>query len=228
MSGFDKRIIQRRLIAGLVVIAPVTATAFVLWWIFQALDALLGQFIYPAISRLVGFNLVLPGLGLIALILLLLVVGWAAERAIGSRVVGWWHNLLERIPVTRRIYGAANRIVRTLFGKEGRPFHQVVLVEYPGDGRWAIGFLAAPAPDTIRGHVSDAVSVFVPSTPNPTTGWLVIVPESRIVILDMTIDEAFTYILSGGAVRPGADQAPVAIEQPAGPTPGIGSAALPS
>lgn len=228
MSRLDKRTIKRRLIAGLVVIAPVTATAVVLWWIFQALDALLGQFIYPAISRLVGFDLVLPGLGLIALILLLLVVGWAAERAIGSRVVSWWHNLLERIPVTRRIYGAANRIVRTLFGKEGRPFNQVVLVEYPAEGRWAIGFLAATAPDIIREHVPEAVSVFVPSTPNPTTGWLAIVPRTRVVVLDMTIDEAFTYILSGGAVRPGADQPPVPIEQPAAPTASIGSAASPS
>ena len=199
-SLFDRRVIRRRLIAGLVVIAPVTATAFVLWWIFQALDGLLGRFLYPALSRLIPWINLLPGLGLIALILLLIIVGWAAERAIGSRVLGWWHGLLERIPLTRRVYSAAHRIVRTMFGQESRPFKDVVLVEYPSPGRWSLGFLAAPAPDAIRRHVPDSVSVFIPSTPNPTTGWLAIVPRSAVRILPLTPDQAFTLILSGGAV----------------------------
>jgi uncharacterized membrane protein len=193
--AIDKRTIQRRLIAGLVVIAPVTVTALVLWWIFQALD----RFLYPLLALIIPGDWVPPGLGLVALVLLLITVGWAAERAIGSRVVAWWHNLLEKIPVTRRIYGAANRIIRTVFGKEGRPFNQVVLIEYPSEGRFSIGFLAANAPATVRKHVADSVSVFVPTTPNPTSGWLVIVPRSRVTLLPMTIDEAFTYILSAGA-----------------------------
>ena len=191
----DGRTIRRRLIAGLVVIAPVSITALVLWWIFQALD----RFLYPLLALIIPGDWVPPGLGLIALILLLITVGWAAERAIGSRVVASWHNLLERIPITRRIYSAANRIVRTVFGREGRPFRQVVLVEYPSEGRWSIGFLAAAAPAVVRKHVADSVSVFVPTTPNPTSGWLVIVPRSRMVLLPMTIDEAFTYVLSAGA-----------------------------
>jgi uncharacterized membrane protein len=193
--NIDKRIIKRRLIAGLVVIAPVTVTALVLWWIFQALD----RFLYPLLALIIPGDWVPPGLGLVALVILLITIGWAAERAIGSRIVSWWHNLLEKIPVTRRIYGAANRIVRTVFGKDGRPFKQVVLIEYPSDGRWAVGFLAAPAPAVVREHVADSVSVFVPTTPNPTSGWLVIVPRSRVTLLSMTIDEAFTYILSAGA-----------------------------
>jgi uncharacterized membrane protein len=86
-----------------------------------------------------------------------------------------------------------------VFGKEGRPFKQVVLIEYPSEGRWAIGFLAAVAPAMVQRHVTDAVSVFVPTTPNPTSGWLAIVPRSRVVLLPMSIDEAFTYILSAGA-----------------------------
>lgn len=199
-SLFDRRVIKRRLIAGLVVIAPVTATAFVLWWIFQALDGLLGRFLYPALSQLVPWIDLLPGLGLITLLLLLIVVGWAAERAIGSRALGWWHGLLERIPVTRRIYTAAHRIVRTMFGQENRPFKDVVLVEYPSPGRWSLGFLAATAPESIQAFVPDSVSVFIPSTPNPTTGWLVIVPRSLVRVLPLTSDQAFTLILSGGAV----------------------------
>lgn len=197
---FDRRVVRRHLIAGLVVIAPVTATAFVLWWIFQALDGLLGRFLYPALARLVPWINLLPGLGLIALLILLIVVGWAAERAIGSRAVAWWHGLLERIPLTRRIYTAAYRIVRTMFAQESRPFKEVVLVEYPSPGRWSLGFLAAATPDAIQAHVPDSVSVFIPSTPNPTTGWLVVVPRSLVRVLPLTTDQAFTLILSGGAV----------------------------
>lgn len=193
--------IRRNLIAGLIVIAPVTATVLVLWWIFQLLDGLLGRFLYPAIGAIAGRDtVVIPGLGLLVLFALLVGIGWAAQRAIGSRVVAWWHDLLEGIPLTRRIYTATNRIVRSVFGAEARPFKKVVLVRYPSEGRWAIGFLAGAAPAVIRNVVPDAVTIFVPTTPNPTTGFLVIVPVDFTVELPMTIDEAFTYILSAGAV----------------------------
>jgi uncharacterized membrane protein len=199
---WSRRAIRRHLIAGLIVIAPVTATAFVLWWIFQALDGLLGRFLYPVLSRYFPWFVPLPGLGLLALLLLLIIVGWAAELAIGSRIVSWWNGLIDRIPITRKIYGAANRIVRTVLGEGARPFQKVVLVEYPSTGRWAIGFLAARAPDTMQKHIEDAVSVFVPTTPNPTSGLIVIVPRQRIIELQMTVDQAFTYILSAGSVGP--------------------------
>jgi uncharacterized membrane protein len=195
--------LRRHLMAGLIVIAPVTATVFVLWWIFQLLDGLLGRFLYPALGGLVGRDtVVIPGLGLLVLFLLLVGVGWAAQRAIGSRVVAWWHATMERLPLTRRIYGAANRIVRTVFGEDSRPFKKVVLVEYPSAGRWSIGFLSAEAPAAMQRHVPGAVSVFVPTTPNPTSGFLVIVPRHLVVELDITVDAAFTFILSAGSVHP--------------------------
>lgn len=195
--------IRRHLIAGLIVIAPVTATAFVLWWIFHLLDGLLGRFLYPALGGLIGRDtFVIPGLGLLVLFLLLVGIGWAAQRAIGSRVIAWWHLTMERLPLTRRIYGAANRIVRTVFTEESRPFKKAVLVEYPAPGRWSVGFLSSVAPAAMQPHVPDAVSVFVPTTPNPTSGFLVIVPLKSVVELDMTVDEAFTFILSAGSVHP--------------------------
>ena len=197
--------VKRHLFAGLIVIAPVTATGFVLWWIFQALDGLLGRFLYPTLSWFVGRDIVIPGLGLAVLFGLLVGIGWLAERAIGSRVVAWWHNTLERIPLTRRIYIAVNRIVRTVFGEESRPFNEVVLVEWPAPGRWALGFLSAPSPDVMRQHVPDAVTVFIPKVPNLATGFVVVVPRSLVIQIDMTIDQAFTFILSAGAVRPETD-----------------------
>lgn len=190
------RLFRRRLIAGLIVIAPVTVTAAVLWWIFNTVDGLLGQFLRPVLP------FPIPGLGVIMLLLILFLVGWGAERAIGSRFVAWWQELLEKIPVTRRIYGAANRIIRTVFAGEERPFKAVVMVEYPSPGRWSIGFLAGPAPAAMARHAPDTVAIFIPTTPNPTTGFLVIVAREHVIQLPMTIDQAFTFILSAGAATP--------------------------
>jgi uncharacterized membrane protein len=195
--------IKRHLIAGLIVIAPVTATIVVLWWIFQVMDGLLGRFLYPALGAIIGREtIVIPGLGLLVLFLLLVFIGWATQRAIGSRVLAWWHSMLESIPLTSRIYSAANRIVRTVFGADTRPFQKVVLVEYPSAGRWAIGFLSSDAPPVMQRHVPGAVSVFVPTTPNPTSGFLAILPPDAVIELDMTVDAAFTFILSAGSVHP--------------------------
>lgn len=191
------RALRRHLIAGLIVIAPLTITAAVLWWLFQTTDSLLGRFLYPVIGRSVH------GLGMVALLLLLIVVGLLAERTIGSRIIGAWNATLERIPIARRIYGAANNIVRTMFSREARPFNEVVVVEYPSPGRWTLGFLAARAPEGVQqAGGEEFVTVFIPTAPNPTSGFLVIVPRSLTRILDMTVDQAFTFVLSAGSVTP--------------------------
>jgi uncharacterized membrane protein len=206
---WSRRALRRHLLAGLVVIAPITATLFVLWWIFQLLDGLLGRFLYPLLHRVTGIESI-PGLGLVVLLLLLVTVGWAAEQAIGSRIARWWNDTLERIPVARRIYGAANRIVRSILGQGSRPFAAVVLVEFPAEGRWSVGFLASRAPDAMLEHVPGAVSVFIPTSPNPTTGFLIVVPETRARILPFSVDQAFTFILSAGTARPDVPPGPAA------------------
>jgi uncharacterized membrane protein len=190
------RAIKRHLIAGLIVIAPVTITVVVLWWIFQRVDLLLGRFLYP----LLPFRI--PGLGLLLLLLLLVAVGYAAELAVGSKVLAWWQRLLQRIPLARRIYGAVNRIIRTVLVKESRPFNAVVLVEYPSVGRFTVGFYSAPSPDAVQAEIADSITVFIPTAPNPTSGFLVVLPKDRVRFLDMTVDDAFTYVLSAGSVRP--------------------------
>lgn len=196
LSSGPKRPIRRRLLTGLVAIGPLGVTFFVLWWIFQVLDNLVGRFLYPLIGRSI------PGLGLLALIAVLLGVGWIAERALGNRTINWWHGVLERFPLTRGVYGASSRIFRTIFGTERRMFGQVVLVQYPSAGRWSVGFLTSRAPSTLDPLLEDPVAVFVPTTPNPTSGWMVIVPRAETVPLPMTVEQAFTYVLSGGAVVP--------------------------
>lgn len=197
------RTLRRHLIAGLIVIAPAGVTAFVLFYIFQWLDGILGRFLYAALGRSI------PGLGLLALLVLLLVVGWVAERAVGARALSFWHAWLERIPVARRVYNASNRIVRTMFTGSRGAFRDVVLLEYPADGRWSIGFLAGDAPTVVQKQTGRAVTVFVPTTPNPTSGWLVILPAERVIRLPMTLEEAFTYILSAGVVTPAEEDAAI-------------------
>jgi uncharacterized membrane protein len=195
----NARTLRRRLFAGLAVIAPVAITVYVLRWIFNWLDSLLGKFIYPHLPDL-PFQV--RALGLLVLILILLTIGWAAEWAVGRRVVNAWHNMLERFPLTRRLYTASHRIVRTVFGEDQRFFREVVLVEYPAPGRWSLGFITGDAPAIAKPHLDDGVTVFIPTTPNPTTGFLIVVPRSLARPVSFTIEEAFTFILSAGGVQP--------------------------
>lgn len=196
-KGGTARALRRHLIAGLVVIAPVGITAAVLWWIFQRLDGLLGRFLYPALP------FPIPGLGLLLLLAGLATVGWLAERAVGARLLAGWNALLERLPLARRLYSASSRIVRTVLGEEKRFFRDVVLVEYPGPGRWSLGFITARSPEPLQSHAGEEmITVFIPTTPNPTTGFLVMVARRELVYVRMTTEEAFTYILSAGAVKP--------------------------
>jgi uncharacterized membrane protein len=214
------KVLKRRLIEGLIVIVPVTATGFILWWIFQLLDGLLGRWLYPALTPYIPWITRVPGLGLLALLLVLLGVGWVAEWAVGSRMIAWWHSLLERIPATRRIYGAANRVVRTVLTKESGPFTGVVLVEWPSPGRWTIGFLSARAPEAVQAHIADPVSVFIMKMPHPASGFVVIMPRSKVTPLEMSVDEGITYILTAGSVTPEGERSTMPADWRARPSPG--------
>lgn len=192
------RVIRRRLIEGLIVLAPLAVTLYILWWLFNAVDGILGRALYA----LIGLRI--PGLGLILLLALLFAVGWGAERLVGTHIVDWWQRTLDHIPVVSRLYGATRRIVGSVFGgEERRFFREVVLFEYPSPGQWTLGFITGAAPRALEDRVADGVTVFLPTAPNPVTGFLIIVPEARIIRLPVTVEEGFTYILSAGAVPPG-------------------------
>ena len=191
------KVFRRRLIAGLIVIAPLGVTVFILWWLFTTLDGILGRSLY----EMIGFAI--PGLGLVLLILLLLAVGWAAEATVGSKVVDWWHAALDRVPVVSRLYNATRRIVGSVFGgEERRFFRSVVLFEYPSPGQWTLGFETGRAPRALENRMENGVTIFLPTAPNPVTGFLIIVPEARLIRLPVTIEEGFTYVFSAGAVPP--------------------------
>jgi uncharacterized membrane protein len=197
MSTGLGKLLRRRLIAGLIVIAPLGVTVYILWWLFTTLDGILGRSLYDAIG------VAIPGLGLVLLIALLLGVGWVAEATVGSKMVDWWHAALDRVPLVSRLYGATRRIVGSVFGgEERRFFRSVVLFEYPSPGQWTLGFETGRAPRALEERVEDGVTIFLPTAPNPVTGFLIIVPSARIIRLPVTIEEGFTYVFSAGAVPP--------------------------
>ncbi len=190
------QLVRRYFLTGIVVIAPVGVTVYVLYWIFARLDAILGR-----LFSVIGIRI--PGLGFIALVAIVIGVGWAAHHAVGREFITLGRNWLKRFPLTRTIYSAASQIVEQIIGEDRKFFKACVLVEYPRSGCWAIGFLTSEAADEISDTArEDSVSVFLPTTPNPTSGYIVFLPRNQVRSLDMSVEEGFKLVVSAGAVTP--------------------------
>jgi uncharacterized membrane protein len=191
------RRIRRYLIVGLVVTAPVGLTAYILVWLFNTLDAILGT---PLQSFL---GLKVPGLGFVLLGLALLIVGWIVHRAVGRQLLSWWNRALVRFPVAGRVYNAMSHIVQSLVGEDRRVFRRTVLVPYLSEGMWAIGFVTNEDPTLLAGVAGEpCVTVFLPTPPNPATGFLLVVPKGRVRDLPIGIEDAVKLIISVGTASP--------------------------
>jgi uncharacterized membrane protein len=188
--------IRTKLLAGIVVTVPSVATFLVLRFLFRSLDALLG----PWIARLIGLQI--PGLGVLATIILLLVVGFVATHYLGARAISMAEGLFARVPFVRRIYSASKEIVASATLSKRGAFRDVVMVEHPRRGSYSYGFVTSY---TIR-HDGDKATrlanVFVPGPPVPTSGVLVVIPVEELFYIDIPIDEALKLILSGGMAAP--------------------------
>jgi len=189
------RRLRRYLFEGLAVIGPIGLSVWVLVWLFRRLDRILGQYIDPVL----GWSA--PGAGLVILVLLLLVTGWITERALGARVVDWWGDLMARVPVASQVYRGSRRIVQTVFGEKRIAFKEVVAFQWPDEERWGVGFVTGPAPDEVRAELGDdAVTIYMPTAPNPASGYLIMVERDRLLPIEASVEEAFTFILSAGSV----------------------------
>lgn len=207
--------LRKWLLAGLLVLVPLIITLWVLQWVVSTLDQTLK--ILPSSwqpDQLFGFHI--PGLGVIFALVVLLSIGALASNIIGKRLVNWWHALLHRIPVVRSIYSGVKQISDTLFSEKGNAFRKALLVRWPHDGMWTIAFLTgAPGGEVLRNlratsgsDTEEFLSVFVPTTPNPTGGYFVMVRTRDCIELQMTVDEALTYIVSMGVIVPGGPKNP--------------------
>jgi uncharacterized membrane protein len=194
--------LRKWLVAGLLAIVPVAVTFAVLRWIVQTLDGTL--LILPASwqpDRLIGFHI--PGFGVLLTLAILLIVGGVVSNFFGRKIVEWGDQLVTRIPVVRSIYSSVKQVSDTLFSPSGNAFRTAVLVQWPRADMWTIGFVTgAPGGDVANYLVDDYVSVYVPTTPNPTGGYFVMLRKSDCIELKMSVDEALKYVISMGVVAP--------------------------
>ncbi|SFM07083.1 DUF502 domain-containing protein [Variovorax sp. OV329] len=195
--------LRKWLFSGLLVIVPLAITLWVLNWIIGTLDQTL--WLLPEEWQLwVGQHRV-RGLGVIFTLAILLGVGAIASNFVGKRLLGWGDAVVRRIPVVRSIYSSVKQVSDTLFSESGNAFRTAVLIEWPRQGAWTIAFVTGtPGGDVLNYLQDDYLGVYVPTTPNPTGGYFVMLKRSDCIELKMSVDEALKYIVSMGVVVPGA------------------------
>ena len=196
------QLIKRYFITGLLIWVPLVITGWVLSMIVSTLDQslrLLPESVHP--QSLFGFAI--PGAGAVITLLMIFLTGLLAANFIGQKLVGWWEKLLARIPVVNSVYNSVKQVSDTLFSPNGNAFRKALLVRYPHRDSWTIAFLTgAPGGDIVNHLEGEHVSVYVPTTPNPTSGFFLMMATRDVVELNMTVDEALKYIISMGVVAP--------------------------
>ena len=194
--------VRRWLLAGLLVLVPLAITLGVLNWIVATLDQtllILPESWHP--DKLLGFHI--PGFGVLLTLAIVLLMGAITSNFLGKKLVVWGNSLLSRIPIVRSIYSSVKQVSDTLFSENGNAFRKALLVQWPREGVWTIGFLTGmPGGDVVNHLPGDYLSVYVPTTPNPTGGYFVMLKKSECVELKMSVDEALTYVISMGVVVP--------------------------
>jgi|SRR3990170_5255118 len=179
-------------LSGVLIIVPLIITYLVLRFLFLGLDGLLS----PLINKLIGFNF--PGTGLLATLILIFLAGLFASSLIFSRLVSYGESLFKRIPVIRTIYGPAKQLVESLTVADKRGFQQVLLVQFPRQGVYTLGFMTK----RIQLEEEELLAVFVPSTPTPFTGWTLLFKENEVIFLDISVEEGIQFFVSGGIASP--------------------------
>ncbi|AWN74345.1 TPA: DUF502 domain-containing protein [Legionella anisa] len=195
------------LLAGLVVWLPILITIGVLRFIIDLLDntvALIPKAYQP--EQLIGHYI--PGIGVILSLIILLITGVIATNYLGQRLVGWGESVLSRIPLVRSIYKTVKQVINAVLSTNSEAFRKVVLIEYPRKGLWTIAFQTGTTNTAINNKTKEEmISVFIPTTPNPTSGFLMMLPRSDVIELDMSIDEALKFIISLGVMPPPSEAA---------------------
>lgn len=191
------------LVAGVLVTAPFAITIYLAWLFIDFVDTrvkpLIPQHYNP--DNYLPFGV--PGLGLVIVVLFLTLVGWMTAGLLGRFTIRTGERVLARMPVIRSVYSAAKQIVETVLSQQSNAFRQVVMFEYPRPGIWTIGFITGTPGRIIQDHVEDeVVNILLPTTPNPTSGFLLFVPRKSVQVLDMTIEEGMKMVISVGIVSP--------------------------
>ena len=197
-----KGFVKRYFITGLLIWVPLVITVWVLNLLVTTMDQTL--LLLPLELRTENWlGVHIPGMGVALTVLIVFATGVLAANIIGQRLVGFWEGVLARIPVVNSIYSGVKQVSDTLFSPGGQAFRKAVLVQWPCEGMWTIAFLTGtPGGDVVNHLKDDYLSIYVPTTPNPTGGYFVMVPRADVIELDMTVDEALKYIVSMGVAAP--------------------------
>lgn len=192
--------------AGLLFWIPLIFTVWILDSVIEFSDRLL---VFLPTQQLPAFLAKIPGLGLIFAVIIIFLTGVIVANVLGKKIVSWWETLLDRIPIVHPIYSGIKKIASTFLSQQSQSFQKVVMVEYPRKGAWTLAFVVNKAPDTIRSAAKteeNLLTVFVPTAPNPTSGYVIFVPESETRETSFGIEEAFTFHVSMGVVVPGSEK----------------------
>jgi uncharacterized membrane protein len=193
---------KKYLITGLLIWIPLVITLWVLKLVVDTLDQSL-LLLPPGLRTEAWLGFHMPGMGVLLTLLIVLLTGVVTANFVGQRLVHLWHEILHRIPVVNSIYSSVKQVSDTLFSSNGEAFRKALLVQWPREGMWTIGFLTgAPGGDVAQRLQGDYVSVYVPTTPNPTGGYFVMLQRKDVIELDMSVDTALKYVISMGVAAP--------------------------
>lgn len=201
-SGFMARL-RRYLLTGIVVTAPISITVYLTYIFLTFVDKHVARIIPEALHQEYYSGSAIPGLGLIVAVMFFIIIGWFATNFMGRFIIRLYEYVLDRMPVISKVYGAIKQIFETIMASQSSAFREAVMLEYPRKGVWSIGFVTG----TTEGEVQEAtaqetINVFVPTTPNPTSGYLLFVPKKELKYLDMTVEEAVKLVVSAGIITP--------------------------
>jgi uncharacterized membrane protein len=193
-------------LTGILVTAPASITIWIAWNLIDFIDSRVTPLIPPGWNPETYLPFSIPGLGVVAMMAVLTLTGFVTAGLVGRVIMRRGEALLARVPVVRTVYSGTKQIFEAVFAQQSNAFRQVCLIEYPKRGTWAVGFVTGQTVGEVQRLTGDTViNVFIPATPNPTTGFLLFVPERDINILDMTVEEGIKLVISGGIVLPGKD-----------------------
>lgn len=199
-----KTCLKNYLFTGILVTAPLTITLYIIWILVDYIDSFVGRFLPQAYNPQTYFSFPIPFLGVIVLLVLLVLIGMLTIHVLGARLPALGKKMILHIPVVSGLYTALHKIFETLLGTgKENAFRTPVLIEYPRKGLWTIAFITGPVcPEVQATQKEPLVSVFVPTTPNPTSGFFLFVPKKDTKPLDLSIEDAFKMVLSTGIVGP--------------------------
>ena len=201
-TSFGARI-RRYLLTGIVVTAPISLTIYLTYIFLTFVDKHVTKFFPDEWYQGLYGDTTIPGLGLIVAIVFFIIIGWFATNILGRFIIRIYEYVLDRMPVIRTLYGAIKQIFETIMASQSSAFREAVMLEYPRKGVWSIGFVTGKTEGEVqRVTTEETINVFVPTTPNPTSGYLLFVPKKELVYLDMTVEEAVKLVVSAGIITP--------------------------